>query len=508
MFTIYSIFIGALALYLVKQCSSHKINKIEMLPSLSWFLSITVPFALQWNDFLEPYRNVQLISITMVSIALVVGDSYRFPWQLISCDKDNENQQQIINHQFILLSRIIIYFLYRLINNPLSYFLIFCLFSVAHLFQMDQIPLLEQVTNRAVDEKELSLLRENSSKLLEVPLFLKYVFTWITEISAPIGISLLIQRRRFMLALSFLGIALVYSRITLSKSPSLILLISIALILYSNCDLILESVFLNISKNKEFSKEFRRYSKLFLNVVVVLFYSITLLFSFRCATFLINHQYSGFNYNPSPSDIDFPQFSKNDDRNIITTADRFRLVPPQKLTPEQRNYNYFFYRVVLVPSDVSSKWYQFYPDVKGKYLGWYGLTPTTRSRKNFLHPATEVGKWAYAEKFPDKYGNTVRAYASIDADVYARFGFEGVVIASLILLSLRLGLKFLVVKHIFLSRACYVIALLQISYILPSGSFQALFISHGFFILLLLLSLIKFFDVLNKVESLKYTSLF
>jgi hypothetical protein len=96
--------------------------------------------------------------------------------------------------------------------------------------------------------------------------------------------------------------------------------------------------------------------------------------------------------------------------------------------------DYVVYRTFLGPAEVSSRWFEYFPTTYGGFLKSQGLWQTTPSGRS---PANIVGVEVYRHRFPYRYLETVSAYASVDADAHAHWGYLGIMIAGLGLLLLR-----------------------------------------------------------------------
>jgi hypothetical protein len=414
---------------------------LDTLPSLSWFVLMVLPFTVQWFTISSAYRHTQALGIFIISVALFIGDYY-------PCSRINTgNDKTQLNNQFI--------------SNYKLYILVFITITISHLLSMREIPLLEMIAG--TDKLQIAVLRENSSKLLAVPTIFKYFFTWTTTVIAPIAFSLMYYREYYMRAYIFASCALVYAALTTALFPSLMLISTMLIIVLSN-------------KSRTHIK---RPVKLLL---VVLFIVIVT----RAIAFFITNPLSGFTYEPRDVPHTHIAASHFDPRDELTLADRFRRVPPILLT-EQKIYNYVVYRALLTPSDVSSRWYQYYPDVNGGFAGIRDYLPGGRD-EGYVHPSRLVGKWAYWERMPNKYLPTINAYASIDADSYARLGMPGIIVSGIILLGLRLLMKCLK-REDPLNNACYIIGTVQLSLLPVQASVMAIMVAQGLLLVIVLMCL-------------------
>lgn len=418
-------------------------NDVEMLPSLIWLLVMVVPFVVQFDTFPENRRLIQSFGVMFIGICLFVGDSI---------NARQVTQETTVSHRLAKWS-----------GNYWLYAALFLFMAALHLSLLPHIPFVEKYVHGVGDSRELSQMREETSKLLAVPALLKYAFNWIVNIIAPLAVVLAIRQKHYFWALSFIGLAGLYAAMSLAKAPLSILAIVLVTTLIYRC-----------------SYRRRLYGYL----------AMTLLCTpivWDAHNFFVSNPLSIFNLKSPPEAVAALSLPEDDPRKQLTIGDRSRLVPSQVsnenlLTAREERYNYYAYRVFLGPADVSSRWYQFYPAYSAGFVGLQGLTLANKDHAE-MHPARRLGKWAYAERFPDKYFETVQAYASVDADAYARFGVVGVIAAGVILVVLRLMLKvFRGTSH--LSETLYVIGLVLYGLLWPMASLQAVFVSNGLVVVL------------------------
>ena len=185
--------------------------------------------------------------------------------------------------------------------------------------------------------------------------------------------------------------------------------------------------------------------------------------------------------------IDYPQ-------QPFTAADCFRTDRysdfVKTLSPVRASLNRLIYRAVLTPADVAHRWYLFFSE---SYNGKIGLLleidyPSGSGVTNRV-PSNVIGIWAYQSRFPDKYIDSTSAYASADADAFARFGFVGIAIVALTVLAWRVIMAVISYK-LPVVQPLGVIALFYVAALMPHASLQAIFISQGVLTLSLLIMLV------------------
>lgn len=408
---------------------------IEILPSLVWYLIIVVPFMLTHAGFSDDFLRAHAQGIFITASALLVADANGII-----------KKRQLAPSPFSAGQTCIFAYTGLAVLLALQGY---------HLAKMPRIPMLESILHSGISEMELKVMREYSSKLLPIsPIFI-YAFEISLRILAPLVIVAFMQQRRYVIAAVVLGIELLYSFATLAKGPCLILILSIILLCYGMLPLVWRKI-ANIAAS-----------------VILLALGVVVVWILRI------HSMSPVSYRPLPQEI--PKISRT---SPFTLSDKFRLndynnILNTKLSDFERVlFSTVVYRSILTPVDVSHRWYIFYPEVYGSYLGIGDLIPGARSAPNFMHPSNRVGLWAYRDRFPDKYAPSVHAYASADADAHARFGFAGFLWLAAIIISLR-RLSYYLRFAGFFGDSFHIMLIGLFVAIISNGSIQALLVSSG-----------------------------
>jgi hypothetical protein len=424
-----------------------KAKDVELLPSLSWFVLMVLPFWVQFESFPETSKSVQAFAVGFVGICLLIGDS--LPVRPAGTERTGLLEFDGWLRDFRLYGVFLI------------------VLALYHLSLLDQIPLVEKYIGRVHDARELSWMREQTSKLLAVSSLTKYVFTWLVNIAAPLAIVLAWRSGRRIWALAFFAFAVMYAAMSLAKVPLFLLGIILLVTFWQQV---------------AFAKRLAAYVAILLLFIPV---------SWDAYSFFVTSPYSVFNYRASPAAVAALNLRETDPRARLTIGDHSRLMPIEAdsaLGTRERVYNYYTYRLFLSPIDVSSRWYQYFPSVSGRHIGLQGLRPADRERSAETHPARLVGAWAYGARFPDKYLETAQAYASVDADAYARFGLAGIIGVGVIVIALRLTLKRLKTSGAF-GQILYAIGLVLSGLLWPMASIQAALVSNGLGVVIILMML-------------------
>ncbi|MEG2626005.1 MAG: hypothetical protein RR956_07005 [Christensenella sp.] len=450
LFTLLIIYVGVAIFFIIRSISKGKSVFFNLLPTAGWLLLMTVPFLLQCFDFDAAAANPQAIGILIIGSCLLVGDVlYIKPWVrdnvLDSADKSWYST------------------FYKIISSGYFYLALFLAVAIYHLISMETVPLFYSWTHPQASESYLVLLRENAAKLLNVPFIIKYFFTWATSFFAVVGTVLFLRKKKWIWAAAFIVLALIYARITLNKAPTYILIIS--LIIYCL-----------------FAIDFKIKKPILIAITVVVCMLIA-----RPIIFLTTDVNSGFKQ----------QAPVNENQ---TDANKFRFAKyPADMPGEYQIYNWFMKRAIFMPSEVSNFWY-LYAEETGNSFGYSDLLPQTRG-SDYQSPSNVVGLWSYHAKWPNMYGPTVSAYCSLDGDAYARGGWVAVVCVGMILLILRLLMKYLLIRKNILSYCCYIVCVIQMALNLAASSLQAFVVAHGFIGMMFLMLVLCVTSVIQQKKN-------
>jgi len=419
---------------------------VEFSPSMGWLLLMLWPIIYQYADFHPSTRGLQLLVAALIFVFLFLAD-------LVCFKRAIETTRTVC-------------------EPPLRWWLL--LFGVllfvpiaVHLYLMPRIPLLSWMTDGGELSNTLILLREAAAKLLDVPLVLKYLFSWTLVIFAPVYIVTAFWGGRWRLGVVGVFVAVVYSLSTLAKFPFLMLCVACC---YGGWGL---------------SSRFKGFF-----AAVLCGVSLICVGGLVCA--LSSGVFDDYRKNAVQTELLATWGMEADDpRHALTLGDLARMETSDAYLGRSKTiniFNYVLYRVWLTPADVSHRWYQYYTYVKKEPLGIIGFFPSKASQGSA--PSREVGIWAYQERFPHKYTTSISAYASFDADAFARGGLWGVIIATVLLLVVRVGAAWLVGAHP-IGLASYGVLLCGLTMLPSSASLQAMLGAQGFFIALFILVLLR-----------------
>jgi hypothetical protein len=425
-----------------------KFNLVEFLPSISWLFFMFFPFILQINTFDKGGKYIQFFSITYFLILLLFSDFVAFrlsPFNSYCLLDSKINKSRFIDLISVLLLVPILF----------------------HLYVMPSIPILEWFMNQDfLSQKDIAILRESSTHIISFPLALNYFINWELVIFFPLAIYYLIYSSRIYLAFIFCSILIFYSLATTAKFPLVEILFSFSILVAFT--------------NKYLNSGLKSILKVFTFLFLASFVFVIFLKGFD-QKFEKNYLY----FNKIQTTLD-----PEDPRQNFTLADSYRsnFIYAEK----PLDFNYFFYRIWLTPVDVSYRWYQYFIYVDDKKIGFSNLLPFNRSVSESTL-AKKVGFWAFKFRFPDRYLDSVSANSSFDADIFARFGFMGLLFAPFIFVFLRIFAAIILCRNI-LSIMSYAIFVGMLSIFPIIAPIQSIIGSHGLFVPIL----IMFFCKLNQ----------
>ena len=419
----------------------------EFAPSVGWTGLMLLPLVFQYSDLHETGRALQLGMVCAIALLLLVSDWFSFEL----ARRRSELPGACLEQRWLLL-----------------WGLCFLLPAAAHLYLMPKIPLLELLIDETATESSMTMLRLESGKLMAVPSAVMYLFNWALVVFAPMFVVLAWFTGHRRLAIYGLLTASLYAVATWAKLPVALLLVTCA---FTGCVL---------------PGPLRRGLCLGVAVLVLLVFG---LLGGLFASGSLTHLKSAASHTQSPVLL---AMQPDDPRRALTYGDNFRfesVAPDADRSQFRRVLEYVVYRAWLTPADVSSRWYQYFTYVEKEPLGFRSVFGG-RASAGAQAPSRVVGIWAYQARFPYKYWNTVSAYASFDADAYARGGVLGVVLAIVLLLAARIGAACLVTSHA-VGLTAYAVLLCVLA-ILPSfASIQAILGANGLIVVLALLLLIR-----------------
>lgn len=148
-----------------------------------------------------------------------------------------------------------------------------------------------------------------------------------------------------------------------------------------------------------------------------------------------------------------------------------------------RELEYVMYRVFLTPVEVSARWYEYFGQYPISAVHFGRIVHDSRSGRD-AHPANLVGEWFYYGNYPEHYTPQVHAYASVDADAWARFGWWGFALAVAGMMGIRLWTAVLHDRNSPSQGIFTFIALVLMAALPASTSFQALIVAQGLGVIL------------------------
>lgn len=416
---------------LVAGFAVRKQKLIQAAPSLVWFALMTLPFIYQFQFFPDSPRMSQSIGMFIISTALALGDAFSI---------HNKNSEIIKEESAFSHSRILYLITFLVIFIP-----------AFHYWVAGTIPILEQYFGGGTPD-QVSQDRENFVKLLDVPYLLKVLFHWISAIFGPICILWFFIMKRKLVAALLLVWVVFYTLSSSADGP--IIIFCWALV---------------------FAAVFAISNRLNLKNYLVVGISAALLAVIASGVWLGE---TAISRESECGVIATQGFTPGDVMRSCSAENEIILNPV---------VNRLGYRVFLTPVEVSNHWYDYFdgsPSEKRKLLDVF-------ERENSKQASNKVGVWAYTDRFPTHYGETISANGSIDADAFSLGGNFLVFIVALILFFIRIFMSISIPGDSLLVRILEGIGLGQLAFLPNSAPLQAMLLPQGLGLILFLLFVLR-----------------
>lgn len=246
-----------------------------------------------------------------------------------------------------------------------------------HYFLTKQIPLIDQLFSEKTF-RQISIERENYSKLSQIPSIFKILPNYLFTVFAPFAIVVLFWIRKIAAAVFLILWSVFYALSSTADFPVLVLIGSIFI-----CSLPL----LKASQKK--------------------------IVSFMSILFLTVSTLSGLILLNKVNQSSLPCVANG--IHVSTPGDKIRTCRKDNIVWVNPVVDRIGYRVFLAPIEVSNNWYRYFGsenDNKRELTSVF-------DRQLSSSAANEVGQWAFVRKFPDQYLKSNASYASIDADAFS-----------------------------------------------------------------------------------------
>lgn len=420
---------------------------LQVFPSAAWQVFMAMPFLMNSGGIKPEVAILQAFGISMVTLALAIGDKIGAQRAALAHGPDTESTVADI--------------LWRL--GAIVAAIAIVILPIYHLMQAGTIPLLSNFWQRA--SLEAAQDRENFSKLLDIPQIFKYAFNWVSLVFGPLLVIYIFPKSKtswlWCIALGAVIIWIAtYALLSTARAPWVLFIIfsSTATVVY-------------------WGANWQRLSRW----LVMSFLTVTLTIGVIRSVELVHYQNNEGIKDPNYRTVIESIPSKNPLMGF-TLGDVARLMGDSRILTLPF-MNTITYRAFLVPSEVSSHWYAFFPNVAGNWREISELIGKPVSKTPAA--SNRVGRWAYYQRFTKFYGPTVSAYSSMDADAYSFGGLIYTFIAAAILFFIRLlaavktGTK--------RTQAVSALIIVQIGLLISSASLQAILFAQGMLILITVL---------------------
>jgi hypothetical protein len=422
---------------------------LDALPSLAWSFLAALPFLYLSQYFPPDAALKQAIGIAAVGIALGVGDLVAV-WILGSSFGMRGGSQPVGDRVATGGAG----FAHRRFVPVLVLYVI--ALPAIHLGVAGEAPLAVLLSGET-GAMALVIEREQFSKLLDVPGFLKIMFHWVIVIAGPLLVILLYSLKQYGRAIAALGWCALYAVLSLAKLP--------LLIFAAVCSI---------------------------GVVAVHGPRVGRVAVIACLAFLTIWISAGVYrgsaimewYERLPEEV----LATEDMQRLrgaeigVTPGDLHRLEAASRPVTFGSTLDSLLYRSVLTPMEVANRWYVYFPEVTGDWRSIWDLLPLPRAQA-WRHAANRIAQWAYVDRFPGGYLPSARAYAGVDADAYAFGGMLACGIAAVLLAAIRLCFA-VFNRNNMVANALYACALALMATLPFQASLQAMLVPQGLAVLI------------------------
>lgn len=411
---------------------------LDVAPTLSWTLLMQVPFVLQSGFFNSESALTQSFGIFIMGCVIAVGDYYS-----LICQNKTQYPTTNFNAQPLLV----------------VCFIALIFFPLYHLSHIESLPFFDRASGN-FSSNEIAIRRELFGKNLDVSIFNKYAFQWVSTVFGPLVFSLLVIQKKYIFALAVCFWVILYSILSTARLPVLLFLIFSALGIAH----IIPS----------------RVRKIIGTIIFICCISAFFMCLQRMGE--ISGWYSE-NRSSNHAMIIFNESSvAKDPLRQLTLNDVERVAGVNIEGEYSPTVNFLIYRIFLSPADVSNHWYTFYGQVAPEKRSAWDLIRSPK--RGELRAANLVGRWAYYERFPNRYLETISAYSSIDADAYSFGGLIYVFFAGLAYLLLRIYVVRLGAHGV--GKLMSPIMIGYFVLFLAQASLQAILVAQGFLLLIII----------------------
>lgn len=416
---------------------------LEIFPSIFWYFFMSLPFVLLSGFVDSPILSIQFVGILIFSISIFASDLLGCFWPIrrtfnsFSTEKAfNKNVRSIIVFLVVAL----------LIGIP-----------VLQVLFTHVIPLADALfTNKG--GIDLNDARQEFTKGADFPIVLELMLAWYIPLIACLGIYTLLRIGAKFTSIVVFAFVLLFSIMGLEKMP----------LIFFSLSMFLASLFLLAEK-----RDLAKYATFAIIFFLIMFSGISKVYVTEVS-----------------KDMDLQsnkEYTYNELEGVFTPSDSYRLDSrPNSILPAP--VVGLIYRSFLTPIDVSFRWYQYYSKDRNSQRNIVKVITYTEYPK----ATNVVGRWAFTDRFPEKYTDYIDAYSSIDSDSYSMLGLFGVVLSAFIIFIFRFIFLIFKYKSQF-SLFAYGLAISYLSFMPFQSGIMSLLISKGLLLILCLVVAPTFF---------------
>lgn len=422
------------------------LGSICFLPTTGWLVLMVFPFLTEYVFLESPIRKTQSVAILAALIVFLVSDTISN-----SINSKRTRQDRGDNTNDLCVAWILS--------------IIFISLTVLHtVWVADSVPVMNLLSGN-FDIESLHSSRSAFSRDSQLPAGLHYLLSFSVTIFGVPAVIICIAKMRYFWALSLFVWVSLYASVSTAVLP-------------------LFFAFLTIFVGTTLLSPLTRRKRIFRTTIIVA--SLTLLFTVVISMIspwgILSGKHTDLQTgvtNTSPLE---------NSRDLLGDKNRAQSYGPDQTRPHFILYaaDRVLYRCIFTPVEVSYRWYEYFYLFPIERISLSRMVHDSHSELS-VHPASAVGKWAFYERFQNRYLESAHAYASFDADAYSRFGWVGFLIALGVIATCRILLELFRSIQGVTTNAFYSVGICLVAVLPASASVQAMLVAHGLAVLLFIM---------------------
>jgi hypothetical protein len=431
-------------------------GSICFLPTTGWLVLMVFPFLTEYVLLESPIRKTQSIAILVALLVFLVSDIVSNSIYSKKPRRNGGDHAKDLCVAWILS-------------------VIFIGLTVLHtVWVADSIPIMNFLSGN-FDIESLHSSRSAFSRDSQLPAGLHYLLSFSVAIFGVPAVIIYVAKKRYFWALGLFIWVVLYASVSTAIFP-------------------LFFAFLTLFIGTTLLSPLARRKRILRTTMIVAI--STLLFTVIVSTISPSGILSG-----KPTDLQTGVTNTShieDSRDLLGDKNRAKTYGSDQTRPHFIVYaaDRVLYRCIFTPVEVSYRWYEYFYLFPIERISFSRMVHDSHSELA-VHPASAVGKWAFYERFQNRYLESAHAYASFDADSYSRFGWVGFLVALVVIAACRILLELFRNTQTVTTTAFYSVGICLIAVLSASASVQAMLVAHGLAVLLFIMFACFFYEKRN-----------